>query len=120
MHLTQGEEKHLLILMSICDLGGEGTKSAVLANIHDREYMVLVDTDWAHLPTRREARWHNDLAFHRDHLVKMGHIENRRRNSWEITDFGREYYHVLSERVALSKQFRWLSHQAVSQAIDSL
>ncbi|MBX3406772.1 MAG: winged helix-turn-helix domain-containing protein [Phycisphaeraceae bacterium] len=88
--LSVEEEKRLVILMAVAVLGGSATKSCVLDLIDARGWLSLDESDREIMETRNEARWRNDLAFIRHHLVLNGCLSGLHRNQWEITPKGRQ------------------------------
>ena len=70
--LTLEEEKRLVILFAIEQLGGAARKSDVLNWIEACRYWKFSSRDREVMETRREEVWRNDFAFVRKHLVQLG------------------------------------------------
>ena len=115
--LTLQKEKRFVVLVSVDDLGGRGTKSAVLDNILDRGYVHLKDKDIAIMPSRNEPFWRNDFAFVRKHLVQARALNGTEFNSWTITEQGREYLVALAADVAGAPRHRILTMQGLERAM---
>lgn len=84
-------EKEYAVLISIIDIGGEGTKKKVLDNIHKKNYLYFSKEDLMIKENRNEIRWRNDLAFTRKNLQSRNYIDGSKRNNWKITNEGIEY-----------------------------
>jgi hypothetical protein len=113
------EEKQLVLLASVLELGGAPSKSRVLDHILDSEYLVLSDKDLSILDTRDEETWRNDMAFVRKHLVDSGMIDSGVHDRWRITPQGKEYLQVLvhkADRRQLTKATSAALEQARVQA----
>lgn len=88
MSLCKGEERDLVNLLSLMDLGGYGTKKEVLDNIQDKNYLQFTQDDLKLIPAGEnsvEPKWRNDLAWDKDKLKKAGLINNSKKNDWRIT-----------------------------------
>jgi hypothetical protein len=105
-----------VLLASIVDLGGAGTKDAVLNNIAIRRYLYLLPEQLELKQNRNEQVWRNDLAFIRKHLVLSGDLDGSRHNWWKVTEKGREHFQQLSEKVMASLVHQGLTAEAVERA----
>lgn len=115
MFLTIEDEKRFVLLLSIEDLGGAGTKNQILDNIEKQGYFKY---DESYLKSRFELVWRNDLAFVRQHLVEDHYIDKSKRNWWKITTSGQAYFQKLRDIVANSNEIKFekLTQQAISRA----
>ncbi|WP_019229015.1 winged helix-turn-helix domain-containing protein [Sedimentibacter sp. B4] len=91
MSITITLEEKLVILISIYDLGGCGTKEEVLDNIDEKCYLNLTQSEKQYKENRHELVWRNTLAFERKHLVQAGYLDGSIRNQWKITSDGIDY-----------------------------
>lgn len=82
------DQRRLVILLSLHDLSGVGTKAEVLDNIQNRHYWNLARRERAMKTNRRELVWRNDFAYIRKKLVSEGSIGNSTRNRWTLTNNG--------------------------------
>ncbi len=84
------QEQIVVILLSIVDCGGKGTKKQVLDNIQQKKYINLKLNPLLMEYTRKatEPRWKNQLAYERIHLISDGFINGSTRDIWRITDEG--------------------------------
>ncbi len=82
------DEKRAVVLFALFTLGGSARKRDVLDLIANRGWMLLDANDMAIMASRDEARWRNDLAFTRHHLVLADFMSGLARNRWEITAKG--------------------------------
>ena len=119
------QEKRFALLASLVDLGSVAKKHEALDNIHARDYLILTSEDLAVMPSRRESRWRNDLAFVRKHLVMLGYLNGSRFNQWEITSKGRDYFERLCETVLAEHASHWpfqklTPHVAIRRAAEGL
>lgn len=92
-------EKEYVVLISIVDIGGKGSKREVLDNINEKKYMNFSEEDLKIKNNRNEIKWRNDLAFTRKHLQTKDYIDGSEKNNWKITDKGMEYLFALTERL---------------------
>ena len=91
------KEKEFILLLSILDLGGEGTKKEVLDNIEQRNFMIYEEDELQKKHNRNEIKWRNDLAFTRKGLQSKGYIDGKVRNCWKVTTEGRMYFYKIAE-----------------------
>lgn len=96
-------EKEYVVLISIVDIGGEGTKKQVLDNINEKKYINLSQEDLKIKDNRNEVKWRNDLAFTRKQLQSKEYIDGSQKNNWKITSKGIEYLLILIERLINDK-----------------
>jgi len=118
MTITLEDEKRFVLLLSIEDLHGSGTKKQVLDNIDKQGYLVLTGHDLSQKSNRPELVWRNDLAFTRKHLVTDGYLDGSQHNQWRITANGRTYLQRLSSQINKNNQksFQKLTRQAINRA----
>lgn len=118
MTITIEDEKRFVLLLSIEDLHGAGTKKQILDNIDKQDYLILNSHDLSEKSNRRELVWRNDLAFVRKHLVTEGYIDGSQHNQWKITPNGRTYLQGLSLQIKNNNQeiFQKLSPKAIDRA----
>ena len=109
--ISKEEENRLVILVSIEDIGGYGTKKKVLDNIRDKKYLNLTPEDLKMIPigeSNNELKWRNKLAWvRRFPLVIEGYISNVKRNEWRITPKGISYLHETIAKIIKSKQSKF-------------
>lgn len=79
----------VVLLLSITDLGGEGTKRQVLDNIKTRKYLELDSHDKEYTKSGQEPIWENELAFLRNKLKHGSMDVNAPYGIWRITDYGK-------------------------------
>ena len=120
MKLTKTEEKRLILLLSIIDIGGFGTKKQVLDNIENKQLMSFSVTDLEVKHNRNELHWRNDLAFVRKWLVDNSYVEGKIRDKWEITQIGIEYFFALMEKAKGFQSFEKISTSGMSLAYANL
>lgn len=109
------KEKQYIILMSIFDIGGNGTKKDVLDNISNNKYIVFKPDDLKLKSNRNELKWRNDLAFTRKNLVSLEYIDDSLKNDWKITLEGLDYLYELTKHIS---QFGFISNKLTNTAID--
>jgi len=110
------EQKYLVILLSLMDLNGGGTKAQVLDNILEKDYLKLSALDCEIMSSRDEMRWRNDLAYKRNELKDKGFVDGSRRNWWDITDAGISYLKSLAKQACTQMQWEKLTSNAVIRA----
>lgn len=110
-------EKEYTVLISIMDIGGEGTKGDVLNSIDRKGYLILSQEDLKEKDNRKELKWRNDLAFTRKHLQSKGYIDGKIKDNWKITEKGKEYLKDISDKI-LREQYIpiKLTEQAINRA----
>jgi len=86
------EEKRLLVLLVILELGGRSTKGAVLDRIYSEGYIDLAPKDLEIMASRDEEVWRNNIAYVRHHLVQEGYMDGSQKDNWEITPKGKQYF----------------------------
>ena len=89
--LSKEEEKRIVLLTAIIELGGSATKNQVLDRIADYEFLNLDDWLLEEMKNSRELRWRNDMAFTRKHLVDEGYIDDSKWNYWAVSDTSQAY-----------------------------
>lgn len=115
MHdLTLAEERWLVLLFAVEDIGGAGTKADVL-NWIDNQKIHIVTDDETHIVSSRESAWRNYLAWERDKLVKRGALDNKARNDWRITEAGRAYLTSLILRISDSTTFSYVNPAVIDR-----
>jgi hypothetical protein len=117
-HLSLEEEKQLVVLLAVSELGGAAPKRRVLDHIDANGWLELDDRDREIMRSRNEARWRNDVAFTRHHLVLADHLSGFERDRWAITPRGREALRVLADRARKSSPKKLTL--AALQRIESL
>ena len=99
--MTKSEqEKRLLIMLAILELGGSATKRAVLDRIYSNEYADLTLRDLEVMASRDEEVWRNDFAYVRKHLVEHGFLDGSEKDNWQITSKGTQYFLKLVRKVS--------------------
>lgn len=93
--MTKEQQNRFLILFALKNLNYSSTKNEVLNYLLENNLIILKEKDFEILSTRHEEKWRNELAFVRSHLVKDGYLSNLKRNKWELTLEGVEYYDSL-------------------------
>lgn len=116
--MTAEDEKQLILLAAIIRVGGNGSKKQVLDEIESAGLMKFSSYDLQSRASRNELIWRNDLAYIRSHLVKAGHMSSER-DSWALTEKGKNHFASLVSKLAVQKQFQHLNPDAVS-AITAL
>lgn len=101
--MTLEDEKRLALLAAILRVGGHAPKARVLDTLYDLGLLKLTDHNRAIMPSRREERWRNDLAYVRKHLVDAQYLSDSQHDNWAITDSGRTYAKELAARAALER-----------------
>ncbi|QGU95454.1 hypothetical protein GOM49_10455 [Clostridium bovifaecis] len=111
-------EKKFAILMSIIDIGGNGTKKEVLDNINKNNYLYFTQEDLKLKENRPEIHWRNDLAFIRKKLVVDKYIDDSEKNNWKITDKGKQYLIALSSKIIKDNKsnFKKLTENSIERA----
>jgi hypothetical protein len=115
--LTSDQEIRLIILLSIMDLGGKGTKAQVLDNIVSKNYWSFSEYDTEVLQTREEERWRNKFAFVRDDLKNEGYLDGSIRNIWALTSSSESYAKKLVSILKASGRTRKLKETGARRAL---
>jgi len=117
MAITLEDEKRFVILLSIEDLRGSGTKKQILDNIDQQGYLALNRYDLSQKLNRPELVWRNDLAFIRKHLVTEGYLDGGQRDQWKITSSGSVYMQNLRLQISKNHQrsFQKLTQKAINR-----
>lgn len=96
--MNQKEQKWLVLLYSLNELGGGGQRSMILQHINDCAYWYKNDNNDTLRRTRNEMAWRNDFSFERQHLVEQGYMKTGGQGNWEITDKGKRHLSALIEK----------------------
>ncbi len=96
--MTQKEQKWLVLLFALNELGGGGQRSRVLQHINDCAYWHKNDQNDTLCRTRNEMVWRNDFSFERQHLVAHGYMKTGGQGNWEITETGKRQLSALVEQ----------------------
>lgn len=96
--MNQQEQKWLVLLYSLIELDGEGTKKQVLQHIQNHHYWHKNDQNDELLTTRPEKKWRNDFSFERQHLVERGYMGKGTHGKWSLTENGRDFFYSLIEK----------------------
>lgn len=86
--MNQQEQKWLVLLYTLNELGGGGRRSTILQHINDCAYWYKNDQNDILRRTRNEMAWRNDFSFERQHLVEKGYMKTGGQGKWEITEKG--------------------------------
>ncbi len=92
-------EKEYVVLISIIDVGGQGSKKQVLDNIDENKYINFSVEDLKIKENRNEIKWRNDLAFIRKKLQSKDYIDGSEKNNWKITNKGIYYLFKITEKL---------------------
>ena len=116
--LSLAMEHRFVILLSLLELGGSASKSAVLNNIEYEEYMILSPDD---LLTRsnNEQKWRNDLAYCKDDLKDEGILLSPTEagfDNWQTTIDTEDYFIDLYSIVISTPPYRLLSSKCLDAA----
>lgn len=96
--MNQKEQKWLVLLYALNELGGGGQRSTVLHHINDCAYWYKNDKNDILRHTRNEMAWRNDFSFERQHLVEQDYMKTGGKGNWEITEKGKRHLSVLIEK----------------------
>lgn len=81
-----------IILASLIELGGHGTREQVTDRVGKKLDDSLTEADWETLPSGSEIRWKNRVAWQRNTMVKQGLLrKDSPYGTWEIADAGRRW-----------------------------
>ena len=116
--MTKSNEQKLIILLSINDLGGKGTKKEVLDNIDNKKFMNYSSNDLKTKDNRNELVWRYTLAFVRKHLVQEGYINGAKKNLWEITNYGVDYLFDLCREFMQSNSFIIINSNVIAVQVN--
>src|SRR5690606_18481446 len=80
----------IMVLVSLHDLGGGGSKQEVIENIKKHKWFDLQREDWEPYPSSNsnEPRWKTFLAWAREYCAKDGLIERGIRDVWTLSKQG--------------------------------
>jgi len=106
------DEKRLVLLAAIIQLGGSGSKKQVLDEIERASFMKFSPHDLQFRKTRKELNWRNDLAYIKDHLTNEGHLLSAQWNTWAITEKGKGHFASLASRLTSQRQFQHFNPEA--------
>ena len=87
--MTQRDQKWLVLLYCLAELGGGAQRNIVLQHMQDQGYWYKNDQNDTHRITRNESVWRNDFSYERQHLVEEGYMKSGVPGRWEITQKGR-------------------------------
>ncbi len=99
MQMNQQEQKWLVLLYSLIELGGGGRRKTVLQHIQEKGYWYKNDRNDALRTTRNERAWRNDFSYERHHLVERGYMQKGVKGIWQITEPGKAYVNLMDEKV---------------------
>ncbi|MFF7359235.1 winged helix-turn-helix domain-containing protein [Streptomyces filipinensis] len=90
MQLTPHEVLGRWLLITLGEMGGAGSKQAVLRRIEERYGSQLTETDHLPQPSNGEVKWENRTAWQRNRMVKAGLLKpyERRGDPWALTEAG--------------------------------
>ncbi len=87
--MNKEKQAQLVLLYTLVEMGGSGTKENVLKHIRRHGYWKLTEENERHLPSRAEPFWEKSFAYKRETLASKGCIGRGEKNRWPITDAGR-------------------------------
>lgn len=114
------DEKRLILLSAILQLGGSGSKDEVLNEIANLNMMKLSTKDLEILHTRKELKWRNNIAFVRSSLVRSRCLSAEVRDTWCITDRGKVRYDELVRQAFEARTLRYITTSAMELFRNSL
>ncbi|WP_149548749.1 winged helix-turn-helix domain-containing protein [Streptomyces marokkonensis] len=90
MQLTPHEVLGRWLLMTLGEMGGAGSKQAVLRRMRERYGSQLTETDHLPQPSNGEVKWENRTAWQRNRLVKAGLLKPYQEHGdpWALTEAG--------------------------------
>ncbi len=89
---TPAHAYRLPLLEALVELGGSAPKQEVINIVGKKMKDRLLPVDLAPLPSGREIRWQNTVAWCRHLLIKEGLLKNNSpRGLWEISERGRAF-----------------------------
>ncbi|WP_078076302.1 winged helix-turn-helix domain-containing protein [Streptomyces niveus] len=90
MQLTPHEVLGRWLLVTLGEMGGTGSKQAVLRRIRERYGPQLTETDHLPQPSNGEVKWENRTAWQRNRMVKAGLLKpyERHGDPWALTEAG--------------------------------
>ncbi|MGW0798260.1 winged helix-turn-helix domain-containing protein [Streptomyces sp. NPDC002692] len=90
MQLTPHEVLGRWLLTTLGEMGGAGSKQAVLRRIQERYGPRLTATDHLSQPSNGDVKWENRTAWQRNRMVKAGLLKpyERRGDPWALTEAG--------------------------------
>ncbi|HYV39471.1 MAG TPA: winged helix-turn-helix domain-containing protein [Gemmataceae bacterium] len=112
------QEKRVLILLAVLELGGRATKRAVLDHIYSNEYADLTPRDLEKMASRDEEVWRNDLAYIRKHLVQFGYLDGSEKDNWQITPKGTQHFLKLVKKTSAFPLWTKLTKRALEAAAN--
>lgn len=96
--MNRKEQKWLVLLYTLQEMGGGGQRSTILQHINDCAYWYKNDRNDILCRTRNEMAWRNDFSFERQHLVEHGYMKTGGQGNWEITEAGQRQLSALTEK----------------------
>ena len=111
--MTKEKERRFIVLLSIFEIGGEGTKKKVLDNISIKKYANFSKRDLQIKINRNELIWRNEFAYVRNHLVEEGYIDDSIKYCWKITEEGLMYLRTLKNEVDIYDYYQVITENAL-------
>ena len=101
--MNKNEQMECVLLYTLVEIGGSGSKQAVLSHIQNSGYWRVNDANDEYLSSRpSEYKWRNRFAYCRLNLVEKGFMNNTGHNIWGISAEG--YTHLESlKAIALNE-----------------
>jgi hypothetical protein len=98
MQLTPHEVLGRWLLTTLGEMGGAGSKQAVLRRIQERYGPQLTATDHLPQPSNGEVKWENRTAWQRNRMVKAGLLKpyEKRGDPWALTEAGWAAYRAFA------------------------
>lgn len=94
--MSKDKQIWCVLLFSLVEIGGQGSKQEVLAHIQQNRYWKFNDSNDTHPPKRpTELKWRNNFSYGRQHMVAQGYMDNTQRDLWSINDNGRIFLETL-------------------------
>lgn len=115
--MSKTKEQELAILLSILDVGGNGTKKEVLDNILSSGYYSFSDSKLKDKENRKEAVWRNEFAYIKHKLHLNSYIDSGEYNNWAITESGIEYVINIADELSLG-ELTYLNIKALQKVND--
>ena len=110
-YTTKDREQRFAVLLSILDIGGNGSKQEVLNNLVEKEFIFPLYRDFE-LTVTNEPKWKNELSFKRNSLREEGFIDGSEHNNWAITGHGEKYFIDLYENFISKSTYEFLDNPA--------
>lgn len=97
--MNQQEQKSLVLLYSLIELGGGDQRRNVLKHIQQNGYWYKNDHNDVFRMTRHEKTWRNEFSYERQSLVEQGYMRPNLQGIWKITENGKNYVDYLIEKM---------------------